>query len=82
MFVKFRNIQGKKIIAKDNEIYELDDVSFMAWELFNGERSIIEVSEKIAENYNQNVEIVKKDIDAFVEDLLNNNLVNIIDDGN
>lgn len=80
IFVQYRVINGVKYIAKNNEAYQLDEISEIIWESIDGKTSVEEIAEKIAEKYNVEYEKVLKDTKQFIDELLNAELIEVCDE--
>lgn len=74
IFVQYRSVQGEKYVALNHNVYQLDEVGVIVWESLDGKTSLTHIVEKIAEKYNVDKEIVLKDVNEFVNDLLEKNL--------
>jgi len=75
MFVKIQAIKGKIYIAKNTDVFELDEVGIFIWEKIDGKNSLEDIVFAVSKKYNQTIENIYSDVKDFINDLHNNNLV-------
>ncbi len=74
-FVNSRVIQNKYFIATYAQGFELNEVAKKIWELLDHPTTIEEIVNKIAEEFDGNSDIVREDVEEFIENLINNELI-------
>ncbi|MBA1334425.1 MAG: hypothetical protein HPY66_2274 [Firmicutes bacterium] len=77
VFVQYRVVNGIKYIAKNYKAFQLDEVGELVWDSIDGKTSIEQIADKIAEKYNVDKAMVLKDIQQFMKELLENELVEV-----
>ena len=75
LFTRCRVFNGTTFLAKNNEVFELDEVGELVWDMLDGETEIDKIAEKIAEKYEVDRNIVWRDIQAFVNELAEKELI-------
>jgi hypothetical protein len=60
---------------KNTRTYKLNDAALKMWSLFDGTRSVEDVVNLIANEFDADIETIKKDLIAFVNSLLSLELV-------
>ena len=72
-----RDLDGETVIldVAGGMYYGLTDVGTNAWELFSEGLSVDEVCKKLLETYDVEPEVLGRDINALVEDLLEKKLL-------
>ncbi|MCM8763212.1 MAG: PqqD family protein [Candidatus Omnitrophica bacterium] len=73
----WRIIDGEAFIIhpKDGLIYPLNRTATRIWELVDGKNSVSELVAKIEEEFEEDKEVIEKDIDSFLKDLLKTDLI-------
>lgn len=77
IFVQCRVINNVKYIAVNREVFELDEVGELVWESINGEKSISDIIDKVSRAYDVDKSDIKQDIEDFINDLIQKNLVEV-----
>ncbi|MBN3554060.1 PqqD family protein [Fictibacillus nanhaiensis] len=77
IFVQIRSINGKTYAVKHNEVFLLDGVGLEIWQLLDGQNTVMQISEKIAEKYNKSVNDITEDVIEFINELLEDKLIEI-----
>lgn len=77
VFVQLRVINGVRYIAKNYEVFELDEIGMLVWELIDGQNSIDQIINQISLKYNVPKGLVTTDVQAFMDDLLANGLIEV-----
>lgn len=77
MFVQIRIINKIKYLAINQEIFELDEVGEIVWDLIDGGTAEEVIIQKVAEKYKISPEKIHNDISSFVNDLIKNKLVEV-----
>ncbi|MFF2019516.1 PqqD family protein [Paenibacillus sp. NPDC058177] len=75
IFVNFRAVNKVGYLGYKNEAYQLDEVGIRIWEAIDGASSIEQIAEQIAAHYQANISVVQRDIEDFIFDLRENQLV-------
>lgn len=75
VFVSERSIKDKVYIALDNEFYYLDQISYDIWKAIDGSANINDISKQIAKKYEADLEKVENDVEEYIKELLDNNLI-------
>lgn len=75
LFVQCRVINGKTFLAKNNEVFELDEVGEIVWESIDGLTSVFQIVEMISRKYQVDLTVVKRDIEHFLQELQNKQLI-------
>ena len=78
MFVKYRVVNGTKFLERNYEVFKLDEVGEIIWNLIDGENSVTDIVNKVASNYGVSEEKVFKDVEGFLKDLSSNNLIELV----
>ena len=61
-----------------DELHTLDEIGTLIWHSINGENSIGDIIDNIFQEYEVEKDIVKKDVLAFVNELISRNLIKIL----
>ncbi|WP_028589997.1 PqqD family protein [Paenibacillus massiliensis] len=77
IFVQCRVINNVKYIAINREVFELDEVGELVWESINGEKSISDIIDKVSRVYDVVPSDIRQDIEAFINELIQKNLVEV-----
>ncbi|MBO8164929.1 MAG: PqqD family protein [Brevibacillus sp.] len=77
VFVQCRVINNTKYLAKNNEVYQLDEVGEQVWDLLDGKTSIEQIADHIARKYQVDSNMVLNDIQKFIQELVDKNLVEV-----
>lgn len=75
MGVLLDKINGKYYAVSEYTAFELNEVGARILDLCNGENDEITIAEKISKHYNQNMDVVMKDVISYISILLSNNLI-------
>lgn len=75
----YRIIDNEAVIVSplDSEVTILNEVGSLIWKLMDGFRDIEQLVKELCKEYEVSVEEAKKDIEEFIEDLTNKNLLTI-----
>jgi hypothetical protein len=80
--IVYRKIAGESIlvpirgsVADMQRLYALDEVAEYIWNCIDGESSVADVAAKIAEKFAIDDATAEKDVTAFIDELLENELV-------
>ncbi|WP_411501439.1 PqqD family protein [Bacillus thuringiensis] len=74
-FVNSRVIQNKYYIATYAQGFELNEVAKKVWELLDHPTTIEEIVNKVAEEFEEDHKTVLVDVEEFIENLINNELI-------
>ncbi|MGG1343645.1 PqqD family protein [Bacillus toyonensis] len=77
IFVQYRVINGIKYIMKNYKVFQLDEIEEMIWDSFDGHTTIQQIAEKIADIYKVEHAIVLQDVELFVQEMLEKELVEV-----
>lgn len=77
MFVKFRVVNGVKFLARNHDVFKLDEVGETIWNLIDGESTIEEIADKVSTKYNVSRDVVLPDVQEFIKELDTNNLLEV-----
>lgn len=67
----------KSTLERNYEVFKLDEVGEIIWNLINGENSVTDIANKVASNYGISEEKVFKDVEGFLKNLSSNNLIEL-----
>lgn len=69
-------IVGKELyLVKGTDAFRLGAIEVEIWNLFDGLRSVEEIAETIARDFNEELDTVRGDIAAFTAELLDQGLI-------
>ncbi|EST52167.1 hypothetical protein T458_24425 [Brevibacillus panacihumi W25] len=77
IFVQSRVLNGINYLAKNNEIYQLDEIGEIVWKSIDGKTPLEEIAASIAANYNVDKGTVLSDLQEFIQELLSKELVEV-----
>lgn len=77
MFVQYRVVNGVKYIAKNYDVFALDEIGEQVWEAIDGETSVEQIADVLSNKYDVNKDIVLHDVNDFVKDLLAKELIEV-----
>jgi pyrroloquinoline quinone biosynthesis protein D len=72
---KFDAVRGEHVLLGPERVIQLDDIANAIAELCDGQHSISKISSILAERYAAPIEQVEPDVLAFIQELLDKNLV-------
>lgn len=73
--VRMRKIGGRVHVARGTEVYELDEVGSLIWQLSDGTQSIAELAGAIADQFDVDRDQAEADARRFVDELVEANLI-------
>jgi hypothetical protein len=63
---------------KNRETYTLDGTGLLVWKYIAAGLTYDEILKAVSENYIIEVELIKQDIDDFIDELKNSNLIEVM----
>jgi hypothetical protein len=76
--VRVRKVGGEVLVTAYDDVYALTDVSADIWSLADGTRSVAEIAAEITDRYDAPAETVLRDVEAFVNELVDAKLLDWI----
>jgi hypothetical protein len=73
--VRFRNQNGTIFVYRDEEGWELSEVAGRIWRLCDGRRSVREIADSVAEQFEVEAEVALADTIEFLDDLHHDRLI-------
>lgn len=71
-------IVGKELyLVRGTDAFRLGEIEVEIWNLLDGHRSVEEIAETIARDFNEELDTVRGDITAFTAELLDQGLVEV-----
>jgi hypothetical protein len=77
LFVQFRVVNGVAYIVKNYEAFKLDEVGELIWNSIDGVQTVEQITQTVAEKYNEDVAMVGADVKEFIEDLAKAELIEV-----
>ncbi|MBA9086872.1 hypothetical protein FHR92_003352 [Fontibacillus solani] len=77
VFVQYRVINGIKYIMKNYKVFQLDEIGEMIWDSLDGETTLQQIAEKVANTYDVDVETVHNDVEVYIQELLEKKLIEV-----
>jgi hypothetical protein len=77
VFVQYRVINGNKFIMKNYHVFQLDEIGELVWDALDGETTVKQIIENISKIYDVQLETVEHDIDQFIKELLEKELIEV-----
>jgi hypothetical protein len=68
--VRARKVKDKQLVARGNEIVELNEVAAVMWRLADGSRSAAQIGERIAEEYEVSPDEALADTTEFLHEMV------------
>jgi hypothetical protein len=75
--VRVNSVRGSTILTRGTQVYELRDVEAMIWNLCDGEHSTADIAAEIAAVFDVEQEVALTDVEDFVGDLRQENLIEV-----
>ncbi|WP_066501409.1 PqqD family protein [Abyssisolibacter fermentans] len=72
---RVRTINKRNILFGGNQCFELNELALLVWNSLNGEITIDELSNKILEQYDEDKEVIKKDVSNFIAEMVKDNVI-------
>jgi Coenzyme PQQ synthesis protein D (PqqD) len=79
--VRVRRVRGGLMIARRNEVYELNEVAALIWAESDGTKSAREIAVRVAEEFDVDSDTAEHDVCLFVDDLHEKQLVSLTSAG-
>jgi hypothetical protein len=67
---RIRNVRGTILVAGREQVFELDDSAAFVWRQIDGTRTIGEIGQALAAEYDVDPEGATRDVVEFVDDLV------------
>ncbi|MFB7816173.1 PqqD family protein [Paenibacillus chitinolyticus] len=77
LFVQYRVINGSKYILKNYKVFLLDEVGEIIWDSLDGKTTLQQIAEQISIKYQIEVETALDDIEHFINELLEKELIEV-----
>ncbi|MNW33708.1 Coenzyme PQQ synthesis protein D [compost metagenome] len=77
VFVQYRVINGIKYIMKNYKVFQLDEIGEMIWDSLDGETTLQQIAEKVANTYDVDMETVHNDVEVYIQELLEKKLIEV-----
>ena len=68
--LRFDEVRGKHVLLAPERAFGLDDVAVAVVQLVDGQRSVSEIIDALAQRYTEDREVVAGDVVAMLDDLL------------
>jgi pyrroloquinoline quinone biosynthesis protein D len=68
--LRFDEVRGKHVLLAPERAFGLDDVAVAVVQLVDGQRSVREIIDALAQRYEEDREVVAGDVVAMLDDLL------------
>jgi pyrroloquinoline quinone biosynthesis protein D len=68
--LRFDEVRGKHVLLAPERAFGLDDVAVAVVQLVDGQRSVSEIIDALAQRYEEDREVVAGDVVAMLDDLL------------
>jgi hypothetical protein len=66
---RVRTVRGRMYVARGNEIFELEETAARIWQLLDGSRSVGEIADVIAGEYDVDRATAEADVTTFISEL-------------
>ena len=74
---RIRNLGGTMLVAGPREVLELTDTAAFVWNRIDGDRTVRELGEALATEYDVGVDTATEDVAELVEELVANEILSI-----
>jgi pyrroloquinoline quinone biosynthesis protein D len=68
--LRFDEVRGKHVLLAPERAFGLDDIAVAVVQLVDGQRSVSEIIDALAQRYQEDREVVAGDVVAMLDDLL------------
>lgn len=72
---RVRTINKKNVLFGENQCFELNELALLIWNNLDGENSIDDLINMIAEEYDADKSDIKKDIEEFINEMVESNVI-------
>jgi pyrroloquinoline quinone biosynthesis protein D len=73
--LRFDEVRGKHVLLAPERAFGLDDVAVAVVQLVDGQRSVSEIIDALAQRYEEDREVVAGDVVAMLDDLLTKRVI-------
>jgi hypothetical protein len=74
---RIRNLGGTIVVAGPHEVLELTETAAFVWKRIDGDRTIRELGEELASQYDVGVDTATEDVAELVEELVAGEIVTV-----
>jgi hypothetical protein len=72
---RVRTINGQNILFGDNQCFQLNEIAAIIWNNLNGENTIADIANIIAEEYSVDKEVIMDDVNSFISEMIDCNVI-------
>lgn len=76
---RVRRVAGTQMVARGQDVLELNEVAAVVWNLADGSRSLVEISTHVMTEYEVSEEEALADVTEFVTEMVNAGFMSVRD---